>query len=345
MREAKHTGLGRFTGRSADEIAPVWVLDDPYAGSSGQAIGIAERLGVPHLRVPLAWNWTAHLAALNLRGSLHGLAGGGTPSWPFSAPQGPALAISAGVRSEPVSLWLRARFGSRIVHCMTPHWGLRKSSFDLLVASHHDHPPVRGNILPVLGVTHRLSPLALSQARVAWAGRLAHMPRPIVTLLMGGGGHGAEMSAAKAHGLARQVASMAAAAGGSVLATTSSRTGRDATEALAAGLSASMNLIYRWGEPGENPYGGFLGLADAIVVTGGSVGMISEACGSEAPVFIAARGDGTRYRRLHRSLYDSGQARPLDDTLSPWPRTPLDETGRVAAEIRARMSLGPLAVD
>ncbi len=344
MAMLKPDRLGRATGRAADEIAPVWVLDDPRAGTSGQAIGIAERLGVPHLRVPLAWNWRAHLASLTPRGSLRGLTAGATPAWPFTAPQGPALAISAGSRSEAVALWLRARFGTRIVHCMTPHWGLRGPAFDLLVTSQHDRPRPRANILPVLGVTHRLSPLALSQARVAWAGRLAHMPRPIVTLLVGGG-QGAEMRPATAHALGRQVAQLASAAGGSVLASTSRRTGREATEALASGLAAAMNLLYRWGEPGENPYDGFLALADAVIVTGDSISMISEACGGEAPVFIASHGDGPRHRRLHNTLYEAEQARPLGDTLSPWPRVPLDEAGRVAAEIRGRMAIGPHAMD
>jgi mitochondrial fission protein ELM1 len=106
-----------------------------------------------------------------------------------------------------------------------------------------------------------------------------------------------------------------------------------------------MHLLYRWGEPGENPYAGMLGLADVIVTTGDSASMISEACGGEAPVFIASLNDGPARRRLHTSLYRAGQARPLGDSFSPWPRTPLDEAGRVAVEIRARMSVGPQAVD
>ena len=79
-------------GPPVDETAPVWVLDDPADRASDQAIGVAERLGVPHLRVPLAWRWHARMAGLSHRGSLRGLL---TSGWPFSAPQGPAVAISA----------------------------------------------------------------------------------------------------------------------------------------------------------------------------------------------------------------------------------------------------------
>ncbi len=338
MREP--AALRNAGGPPMDETAPVWVLDDPGDRASDQAIGVAERLGVPHLRVPLAWRWHARLAGLLHRGSLRGLLASG---WPFSAPQGPAVAISAGPRSEAVALWLREGFGTRLVHCGMPR--RRRRLFDLLVAPRHLGSHDAPNVVEVLGEPHRLSPLVLSQARVAWAGRLSHLPRPLITLLVGGGGLGGEMRPAAAHALARQVARMAAAAGGSVLATTSRRTGQEATNVLAAGLAPSMHVLYRWGEPGENPYAAMIALADATIVTGDSPGMISEACGGEAPVFIASLGDKPSNRRLHTLLYQATQARPLGTSLSGWPRTPLDEAGRVAKEIRARMSMGPQAVD
>ena len=37
------------------EAAAVWVLADPRAGTAAQALGIAERLGLPFRSVPLAW--------------------------------------------------------------------------------------------------------------------------------------------------------------------------------------------------------------------------------------------------------------------------------------------------
>ena len=338
--------LNRPVRLSVDEIAPVWVLDDPRVPASSQVIAIAERLGVPHLRVPLTWNWKAPLGGMLPGGSLLGLAAGGTPPWPLSAPHGPALALSAGARSRGVALWLRSNFGTRIVHCGGAGLGLHGGLFDLLVVPRGGGPAhPRSNVLPVLGVPHRLSPLLLSQARLSWAARLAHLPRPLITVLVGGGGHGGPLQPAAAHMLARSLASMAISTGGSVLATTSRRTGGEATEALAAGLAPAMHLLYRWGEPGDNPYAGFIGLADATVVTGDSIAMMSEACAGEAPVFIAALGEGPRAQAVHASLYRAGQARPLGDSLSSWPRVPLDEAGRIANEIRARMAIGPQAID
>ena len=343
MREP--SGLNGTSRLTVDEIAPVWVLDDTLAGQSNPVIGIAERLGVPHLRVPLVWNWRAHLAALPSGGSLLGLAMGRTPPWPLNAPRGPALALSAGARSRGVALWLRNNFGTRIVHWGTAGIASHGRLFDLLVQPQTGRHRARRNVLPVLGLPHRLSPLVLSQARLSWAARLAHLPRPLITLLVGGSSDGGEMQPLAVHALARAVAGLAIGSGGSVLATTSRRTGLEATEALSSGLAASMHLLYRWGEPGDNPYAGYIGLADAIIVTGDSIAMISEACAGEAPVFVAGLGSGARRRSIHASLYRAGQARPLDTALSTWPRVPLDEAGRVATEIRARMAIGPHAVD
>jgi mitochondrial fission protein ELM1 len=125
-----------------------------------------------------------------------------------------------------------------------------------------------------------------------------------------------------------------------VLATTSRRTGTEASDALAAGLSSCLNLVYRWGEPGENPYLGYLATADAIVVTADSVSMISEACATGAPVFIALPElAGPRHRRLIATLSRAGQVRLLHNNIRPWERPPLDEAGRVAEEILRRFPI------
>lgn len=326
---------------------PVWVLDDPRAGTASQAIGIAERLGVAFRRVPMGWNWMAPLvapsdAALGRRGSLLGLRPAGLPA---DQPP-PRLVISAGTRAAAVALWLRGRFRCRIVHCMRPQVPLRSwvsvlHQFDLLVLPDHDAPPAAANVFPTLGVPNRVSAVQLDAARCAWSERLAHLPEPRVVLLLGGPSdrwfRGADMRPALAYNLARQVAGLARDAGGCVLATTSRRTGTEAADALAAGLGGAMHLLYRWGEPGDNPYLGYLAAADAIVVTADSASMLSEACATRAPVFAALPELVTgRHRRLLNALLQAGQVRPFADSLSPWSREPLNEAGRVAAEIRRR---------
>jgi uncharacterized protein len=322
--------------------ARVWVLDDPRADSAVQAIGIAERLDLPFRRIPLTWNHMADVVSLTQRGSPAGLATLPVAPWGASPESGPAMVISAGSRSVPVALWLKQRFGCHLVHCMRP--GLvplmRESAFDLLVVPEHDAHAPAPNVMQVVGVPHRVSPLLLEQAAASWRERLAHLPEPRVALMVGGPPRGTDLQPMLAHRLGQQIARLVARLGGSIMASTSRSTGAEATEALSAGLSPVLHVLYRWGEPGHNPYHGFLGTADAVVVTADSASMLSEACASAAPVFYALPElAGLRQRRLLASLEAAGQVRRLGDSLQPWARTPLDEAGRVAAEIRRRFRL------
>lgn len=302
----------------------VWVLADPRAGTAAQALGIAERLGLPFRTVPLAWG---PLARLPLRwGTLAGLA---RPARDAFAGKLPGLAISAGRRSAPVALWLAAR-GVRTVHCMRP--GFAESRFDLLVVGRHDDPPAVPNILPILGAAHRMSPARIAAARAEWSA-FAALPAPRVALLLGGPPRTEGMAPATASAIAAAVAGFA----GSVLATGSRRSGRAAEDAVVAAIAPVPHRMHRWGDAGPNPYAGMLAWADAVVVTGDSVSMLSESLATAVPVFIADPGGlGPRHRRLHDSLLAAGQARLLADAPAPFARDALDETGRVAAEIARR---------
>lgn len=305
--------------------ARVWVLADPRAGTAAQAIGIAERLGAPFATLPLSWGglaplpfWFGTLAGLAARDAFR-------PPWP-------QLAISAGRRAGPVALWL-ARRGVRTVHCMR-FAGAR--GLDLHVVGLHDGPPARPNALPILGAAHRVSAARLAVAREEWA-QFAALPAPRIALLVGGPVRSEGLAPDVAADLGRRVGGF----GGGVMATTSRRTGAAATAALAAALQGTPHRLHGWGQGGANPYLGMLAWADAVVVTGDSVSMLSEALVTTAPVFIAPLGtEGPRHRALHRSLLEAGQARLLEVAPAPFVRPRLDEMGRIAAAVRARGLLG-----
>jgi hypothetical protein len=67
--------------------------------------------------------------------------------------------------------------------------------------------------------------------------------------------------------------------------------------------------FYRWTpQPTENPYFGFLGLADSIIVTGDSMSMVAEACATRKPVYIFDLGEGPNSMRSSPSFKDQGQS-------------------------------------
>ncbi len=300
--------------------APIWVLDDPRSAAAGQASAIAGRLGLPFRRLNA------------VPGQPH------RPGGP-----GPGLVLSAGTASGLRALLLRSRHGCRVVHCAGRLPAGQMSGwlpFDLTVlprgrspeppAERATGPASTSRVIPVLGMPNVVSPGLLARARDLWAERLSHLPRPRIVLLFGGRDQKAAL------GLGRHVAALARDRGGSVTASVLP-SGAGAADALAAGLGGCLHLIYRSGEPGEDPTLGFLGHADAVVVASVGAMTLSEACAASAPIFAALVGSERREtRQLLERLRRADQLRVLQDDLSPWPRQPLDEAGRVAREIRAR---------
>ena len=92
---------------------------------------------------------------------------------------------------------------------------------------------------------------------------------------------------------------------------------------------------------GPNPYAGLLGWADFIVCTADSVNMLSEACATDAPVYVhGVEAVGGRPRRFVDRLLAAGRVRRFDGLLEPFASTPLRETARVADEVHRRLQLG-----
>jgi mitochondrial fission protein ELM1 len=130
--------------------------------------------------------------------------------------------------------------------------------------------------------------------------------------------------------------------GGSVLITTSRRTDPELIQALAHRYDETPGVIWRGAEDGPNPYPGLLAWADRIVCSPDSVNMISEACATDAPVFVF---DPGRVRGRPRVFVDAllarGRIRAMDATLARFDAEPLREAARVSAEARARLGIAP----
>jgi mitochondrial fission protein ELM1 len=141
--------------------------------------------------------------------------------------------------------------------------------------------------------------------------------------------------------LAESLVALARHHGAGLMVTPSRRTGADNEAILRARMREVPSVV--WDGQGENPYFGFLGLADAIIVTCDSVSMISEACSTGKPVYLVAlEGESARFRKFHEALLRAGMVRRFedrtDDGLDHWSYPPLDDTRMVAAEVRRRLA-------
>ncbi len=118
----------------------------------------------------------------------------------------------------------------------------------------------------------------------------------------------------------------------------SRRTGTDNIRLLRERLAA-LPAAEVWDLEGENPYFGYLGLADHIVVTADSANMVSEAAATGKPVqVVELKGGNRKFREFHEAMRAAGYCRPFEGRLESWTYDPLDETGRVAAEVKRRLA-------
>jgi len=125
------------------------------------------------------------------------------------------------------------------------------------------------------------------------------------------------------------------------MATTSRRTPAELVARLRRHYADGPHLLWCAERDGVNPYPGLLAWAERIVCTADSVNMLSEACATDAPVFVHApqRASG-RLQHFLGALAERGRIHALADGLAPFPATPLRETARIAEQVRQRLAIG-----
>lgn len=315
--------------------ADIWVLLDDRAGNRAQALGVAERLGAAFREVDIRYTAMARLPNALLGASVAGL---DAASKAMLAAPWPKLVIAAGRRTAPVARWIGKQSGGRakLVQIMDP--GSGDAAFDLICRPAHDADARAGaNVMTIAAAPHRFNADAFDKARAQWQAEVADLPEPRVALLIGGATRRHAFTPAMGRQIAQAARSAAATLGGSLMVTTSRRTG-DAVDAIRSELKGP-HAFYRWDQGGKNPYPGYLALADAVIVTGESVSMCSEAVAAGKPVYIAAPTGliSEKHARLHAALCSGGHARMFEGAVDlDWTPAPFDTAQEIADAIRER---------
>ena len=206
-----------------------------------------------------------------------------------------------------------------------------------MVAARHDE--LAGpNVIVTRTALHRATPARLAEAAETWRPRLAHLPRPLVAVLVGGSNGRFRLGPAEGTQLAASLAEMMARDGVGVALTPSRRTDPAVRAALAAALIPRGAFV--WDLSGDNPYFGLLALADAVVVTADSVSMASEAAATTAPLLLhRLPGRSRRIELFLQGLVGDRRARDFAGRLDLWPVARLDDTAAAAQDMRHRLGL------
>ena len=287
-----------------------------------QVGGLAEAIGWPFesfaVRLRPPWSWLpAHRQPPGLL--RHGLEAAPAPPWPD-------LLITCGRRSAAASVAIRraSRGAVFTVHVQDPRAPARH--FDLVAPPRHDRL-AGANVVATRAALHRVTPEKLAAAAAEWRDRLGGLQ---VAVLLGGRTRSHSFTKMSVEALAAGLAGL----DGPVAVTPSRRT----DPWVVAALRARLPRARFWDGGGDNPYLGMLALARHIVVTEDSVSMTSEAIATGKPVYAARMAGGNRrLASFQAALREDGILRPFDGRLAEWRYEPVNETPRIADEIRRRM--------
>lgn len=310
-------------------------MSDGRAGIEGQVVGLADAIGaLTPARIELKRvSYKGGIGALPWRLNLFPRAALQKPG--EIAPPWPALWIAAGRATLPLSTRMRRWSGGKtfVVQLQNPRAPHRL--FDLIAPPEHDQ--VQGaNVVSILGSPHRVTPARLAEGAAQFESAIGPLPHPRVAVLVGGRSKAFDLSPDRARTLADQIGAAIKASGGSLLMSFSRRTPAQATGLMTEALKGLPGIIYH-GE-GPNPYFGFLGEADVILVTEDSTNMALEAASTGRPVYLLKMdGESEKFARLRGALERRGVARPFEGRLESWTYEPLRETQRLAQEVLRRM--------
>lgn len=319
--------------------ASCWIVVDDKVGVTNQCIGLAEALGfdfvVKRVSTRALWRylplqlWFAPFRSL------------GPGSDPLEPPW-PDVLITGGRRPGGLSMAIKRASGGRTftIQLQDPYVNLSK--FDLAITPRHDH--CRGaNVVEMLGALHHITPQRLAEHAARLAPTVAHLPRPLVAVMIGGTNRCYKLTPEVGYDIGERLAAMARTTGAGLMVSTSRRSGPELTAAIKARLRDVPAVM--WEGQGENPYFAYLGLADYIVVTCDSVSMVTEACATGKPVYVIELEGGSRkFLEFHDSFRRAGYTRPFAGVLERWQPPPLTDMEQAVAEIKRRLSKAGIAV-
>ncbi|MGF1464072.1 MAG: mitochondrial fission ELM1 family protein [Maricaulaceae bacterium] len=319
----------------------IWAVCDDRAGVRNPVLGLCEAIAarveaqITEHRLVYQTGWTKLLDRFNAPANWapeQRLARAGlSPPWPD-------LWISAAGPSLPLARAAKRLAAPRpfVVQLQDPRQSVDR--FDLVIAPKHDR--LEGaNVVTLTGAPNRVTREALDAAALRWAADLERLPRPRAAVLLGGHSKRHRMGRRTGARVIDAVTALAAQ-GVSLMISTSRRTPGHVVEALRARLGANpTGRLWTGAQDGDNPYLGFLAVADAVAVTTDSANLLTEAASAAKPVLmLALPGEPGKLERLYADLRAQGLARDFSGRFETWPSPGLSETDRAADTVLDRFA-------
>ncbi len=318
----------------------IWALLDERQGNTSQTVGVTEALGAPFETKKIEFNELTRLPNFLINNNTIYIK---KASRAQLAPPWPDIVICCARRLGIVASYIKSQNPSTFV--VQIQWpGFPSSQFDLIAAPKHDNAKPAKNVFVTIGAPNRVTESFLKSEAEHWRSKISALPSLRIAVLIGGDSRSRKFNAPLAKQLAISASNLANSLGGSLLITTSRRTSAEVPPMLREFITAP-HYIHYWSDadaPKDNPFYGFLGLADAVIATGESTSMCSEACGSGKPVFIFSTPEfvPSKLQEFNNDLIRHKLAKPLLEQGNSLFTPPfrLDDSSAIAAEILKRLA-------
>ena len=291
----------------------------------GQCVGLAEKLGlaptIKRISPRFPWSflppqlWAKPFIAAGPAGDKF------QPPWPD-------ILISSGRQTVALALAIKkANPATFSVQIQNPTMALNR--FNIVIAPQHDQL-VGDNIVSTTGALHRVTEERLKSAQKEFFTEYADLKKPLIGVLMGGSNQTFRFTEAKGKQFLSLLREVLNTSGGSLIITPSRRTDPQILKIIKEGLPDADTKI--WDGKRDNPYFGILALAEALITTGDSVNMISEAIATGKPVHIfQLSGGNKKFDRFHKGLQELDKTRPFEGRIEHW-QCPSTDDMTVAAD-------------
>ena len=315
------------------KLKKCWTLTDGKAGMRSQVQGLSEALGMPVEHKTCVRSKWLSLLPVRWTQFFLGLKSGGDN---FEAPW-PDLLIASGRRSIPLALHVRRKSKGKTFVVYTQDPRINPSHFDFVIAM--DHDKVEGdNVKKISMALNGVTQEKLKDAAARYKKKFETYKKPFCAIMIGGSTHSYTMTDEVMDCFIQELRKLLESFKGALLITPSRRTSALHVEKIITAFKDEKRVFVA-DLTKDNPYYGFLGLADFFIVTDDSVNMMSECCATSKTVYVYnLKGhEKTKAKKFSQKLISQNKAFLFDGTLKKEKNTYENETQKMANFLRDKL--------
>ena len=245
------------------------------------------------------------------------------------------IVISCGRKSVIPSIYLKKKLKNKIlnIHIQEPKVSLK--NFDFIVAPEHD-ALMGTNVLTSKGAIHYLTNIEIDKSESYLIGK-TDSKKNIVSLIVGGPTKHYNYESKIIDEIFKKIENNFINNNYQLIVVPSMRTPQRIIDKAKNFFSNKQIIIPN---VDKKAYLSALKISDHIVVTCDSTSMISEAAITGKPIYVAqmpAVKNDRRFKSFFNLFESLNIIKPLNDSVEKWNYTKLDETNKIAGQIREKI--------